>query len=105
MRLDELFQDVTPPLESDQRMPRVKVLPAIRDELRSLDPIIQEKLISLILDVISGDADIIQLREAIDGLMLVRAGKYKIIYRWKLKTVEIVIPDFRGTAYRKSLSA
>lgn len=101
-RLDELFEAVSWD-EPGTRLPRLKVLEHARDDLRALDPLIQEKLMRMLLRVYSGDESVIQLRGALDGLMLLASGEYKMIYRWKLKTIEVVMVDLRATVYRKPL--
>lgn len=104
LAFSELFQELNlRDIDKSHSVQRVKILPGIRTQLISLDPVVQRKLAESLVRLGTEHVEQVELREPLEGVMSLHSGKYKVIYRWKLRTVEIIALDLRETAYREAI--
>lgn len=103
LTIDELFKER---IKSDEKASsvRIKVLPDVRDKLIELHPEIQTKLYGFFQKIFDKEESGILLKDTLDGLAKFSAGEYGIIYRWRMRTIEIINVDLRTTAYRETVS-
>ncbi len=103
LTIDELFKERVK-TEDRASSVRVKVLPEVRDTLVELHPEVQSKLYGFLQKIFDKDESGILLKDDLDGLGKISVGEYGLIYRWRMRSIEIINIDLRTTAYRETLS-
>ncbi len=104
LTLQELFRELnTDATQREKALQRVKILSSVREQMNSIDPVIQRKLLESLQRLRTEDAEVVELRTPLEGVMSLHSGKYKLIYRWRLRTVEIIALDLRETVYREAI--
>ena len=100
----ELFQDREKAKKTYEQSVRVKVLPAVKKALQDLHPEVQQKIFDYLKKISEKEEKGTMLKNGLEGLAYFRVGKYRLFYRWKVRSIEIVMIDLRETVYRQPIS-
>lgn len=82
---------------------RIKVLPGVKKPLQDLQPKTQSKIFNFLKKIYDKEEKGVMLKNGLEGLAYFRVGKYRLFYRWKVRSIEIVMIDLRETVYEQSV--
>jgi len=82
---------------------RIKVLPGVKKPLQDLQPETQNKFYDYLKKIYLKKEKGVMLKDGLEGLAYFRVGKYRLFYRWKVRSIEIVMIDLRETVYKQPI--
>ncbi|MCF7803854.1 MAG: type II toxin-antitoxin system prevent-host-death family antitoxin [Candidatus Marinimicrobia bacterium] len=101
---DELFRDRLNAKKTYDQPVRIKVLPPVKKALQDLHPETQQKIFSYLKKLSEKEVKGTMLKNGLEGLAYFRLGKYRLFYRWKVRSIELVMIDLRETVYQQTIT-